>query len=138
MSFNVCHRTGRRSEIVSTHDTHSEAAAERNRLNAEEREANGGRLQGGHWYECDDPVLTRWIAYDVSDLIVWGTGDSEEAARSDALDWISRNAEQEDQLDIRENLTLIRCTDELAGMIETTGGNTRFSIDHDQYGEHAK
>jgi len=81
---------------------------------------------------------TRFIAYNITDLIVWGTGETEEEARADALDWISRNAETEDQPDIRENLTLIRCTDELAARVTSTGGNTTFAVDHDQYGEYAK
>ena len=40
-------------EIVSRHNSQEEARAECKRLNEEEREANGGRLDGGHWYQSD-------------------------------------------------------------------------------------
>lgn len=138
-SYNVYYcQTGFQPKVIASFGTHSEAAAERDRLNAEERESNGGKLDGGHHYECDDKILTRYIAYSSTDLVIWGWGVGEDAARSDARDWISRNADQEDIPDIIDNLVTIRATDELCQRVKDLGGQCSIEFDHDQYGEFAR
>jgi hypothetical protein len=61
----------------------------------------------------------QFAAYD-SEKVIWGTGETEEAAMLDARHWLGLN--HEDGSEVLGTLTVDQCTDDLANSVKNRGG----------------
>jgi hypothetical protein len=57
--------------------------------------------------------------------IIWGVGETEEAAFADARDWITRNADEANC----DDMEIFQCTQELATAVQLHGGQVRWEMD---------
>lgn len=61
----------------------------------------------------------KFAAYD-SENVIWGTGETEQAAIADARHWLGLN--HEDGSEVLDTLSVGECTDEFADKVQACGG----------------
>ena len=65
----------------------------------------------------------KFAAYD-SENVIWGTGETEQDALSDARHWLGLN--HEDGAEAIQTLSVGECTDDVATKVQSNGGQIRW------------